>query len=1445
MNNSPAKFIKNDQFKTDNYLLIYVDTKKLDHEWSKDDGFYIPPNGESAISDRRERFRQWMEKNPTTPIEAPFVCWNDYKHCVGFTDGRHRFSVLRDMGYPTVAVVIPKNHLKYFRPMMASGKVAALGTDFRDALDGVEGSFDAVKVVLAKYKARQVLVYPEGVVYTLGVAPNFTVVDVENDGYFQVYDSVNEFISRADVEQYIPDAASKFNTNFWEFPQSLYHATPSANLSSIMSRGLTAKNETRGRSNRSIHAAVFTTTEPDEMEDGAYGDTLICINTHAMKNELAPEQLPYVEQEPDVAEGSLRETLARRIGLEDYQTDCESGMSPYTVILNGSVAPKYLSVWGEEKMAAKTAATPRNTAAATTSTPEFKAWFKNSKVVDDNGNPLPMYHGRHGDFSVFNTPSHFGSPDAAEGRLGVNRDIPEFSEEWFEEYGEPSTEMLRELPPSEGENIVPVYLSIQNPLRIVDNGQDFDLAVPSVAKDLLERKIITPSEAARLGIGKVKVLITLLKRKGYDGLVYSNTYEGFGEDSYVAFDPNQIKSAIGNSGKFDVNNHDITASVGPLYHGTTSDIDKFEEAPFQAPYKYGAKKVSGEDVVSYVQKMNKWSDRQTAYQVVGLDAGGDYVLKKVSLRELEAGDNHDPERGEEYANMKTPFPPIVLDMDGQIRDGNHRVYAAKLRGDKTIMAYVPLDSYKTASASNVPSCIAELNEKFPVNPDNPAERVLMAAGKPVVFFEVAERKGRLRLKGIRSTEPNSGLGTLALQRILKIVDRHGVTVELTASPYGNEPGRIGGDELKSWYGKFGFSDEAGFDTSLGYMIRESKTDKTAKAEYMTMADIQRIAQELMPVLKPGLPVPEFKIVNSPRSRWLGQCIWTYGLRGGQLFGNENTTIEIQKAVMVNEESLRRIIAHELCHHETYLAISRPELYEKGYQRFEFFNKRQDGHGKDFIEVASRFNAKYGEKFVSRTSDEKVITDVEVKPYYILIMKENGVSGRQRIGYEQSAHMTAKQRAYILEKDVENYRLTRTDDPRFIKGAVIGPYNGWSYFRESDIDRDNKLAKLAELFNQPDIRITEKWEKPKPTEWNPDATEKCSRCGKDTDVLEMFPGKRCFNCYRGKTPTQPEQPKTSNKTAFMPQESYIWAMTPSLKITDGDTRHANWFKEMKLPYSGAAFDRIPRGQFRIDRKHQEVRIIREDRQDFVPDDLLRAIRDKYEANGYTVEEPTPEGRFMQRVLASVTDPYDAEWSLIKQGFMSGIVYHGTTKTVADLIVKDGFRGLEFDAIVADVLALYGKRLEQLPQKRRTALAQLKRSYTSEHHLVSTSPSGECASRWAGDGGEIPKQIEAYILGKYVTRDVKNSRLKGEAAVLKCRIKNFESTEHYGRAKQMCEGMEKLVVDGGTSCDYTKQEACEYLWSNYVNFLCEPKDLEVLEVITGADLEELKKHPLEVI
>jgi uncharacterized ParB-like nuclease family protein len=51
----------------------------------------------------------------------------------------------------------------------------------------------------------------------------------------------------------------------------------------------------------------------------------------------------------------------------------------------------------------------------------------------------------------------------------------------------------------------------------------------------------------------------------------------------------------------------------------------------------------------------------------------------------------------EYANKKTDFPPIeIVSSDGSIpwmvADGSHRLEAAKLRGDKTIKAYIsPFD----------------------------------------------------------------------------------------------------------------------------------------------------------------------------------------------------------------------------------------------------------------------------------------------------------------------------------------------------------------------------------------------------------------------------------------------------------------------------------------------------------------------------------------------------------------------------------------------------------------------------------------------------------------------------------------------------------------------------------------------------------------------------------
>ena len=141
-------------------------------------------------------------------------------------------------------------------------------------------------------------------------------------------------------------------------------------------------------------------------------------------------------------------------------------------------------------------------------------------------------------------------------------------------------------------------------------------------------------------------------------------------------------------------------------------------------------------------------------------------------------------------------------------------------------------------------------QKFPANPENPKERVFFAQGKPALFFEVDEREGRLRLRGIRSVEPNSGVGSIVLKRIINIADQHGVTVELTASPYG-EGDRISGDKLKDWYKSHGFEEEEGHDPALGYMVRKAAAMTRTYYHATSSKRLNRIAtQGLLPSKEP-------------------------------------------------------------------------------------------------------------------------------------------------------------------------------------------------------------------------------------------------------------------------------------------------------------------------------------------------------------------------------------------------------------------------------------------------------------------------------------------------------------------------------------------------------------------------------------------------------------------
>lgn len=100
-----------------------------------------------------------------------------------------------------------------------------------------------------------------------------------------------------------------------------------------------------------------------------------------------------------------------------------------------------------------------------------------------------------------------------------------------------------------GENVTPVYLNIRNPIEMKDTNWG-DAARIKADNPGIQLRGRTPDD-----------IIENLKRAGYDGIVYRNNVEDPGSTSYVAFTPEQIKSAIGNRGTFDPSDPNILHST--------------------------------------------------------------------------------------------------------------------------------------------------------------------------------------------------------------------------------------------------------------------------------------------------------------------------------------------------------------------------------------------------------------------------------------------------------------------------------------------------------------------------------------------------------------------------------------------------------------------------------------------------------------------------------------------------------------------------------------------------------------------------------------------------------------------------------------------------------------------------------------------------------------------
>jgi hypothetical protein len=200
---------------------------------------------------------------------------------------------------------------------------------------------------------------------------------------------------------------------------------------------------------------------------------------------------------------------------------------------------------------------------------------------------------------------------------------------------------------------------------------------------------------------------------------------------------------------------------------------------------------------------------------------------------------------------------------------------------------------------------------------------------------------------------------------------------------------------------------------------------------------------------PDLPIPTIKLVNQARAAWLGRCSWRQG--------QTNTQIEVQRRVMEDPKTLRRVLAHEMIHHWEFLTQDQTRALALAKMRIPDRN----AHGPIFMAQAKRINGMEGPDYVAKDSDQSYDTS-RVPKFYILIQphiyagKETG-----KFGFTISLRPSAKAKAIIADKQASlQARLFRITDGEFFSGAApIKKYGGYSLPKDA-----KKQGTLHKMYN---------------------------------------------------------------------------------------------------------------------------------------------------------------------------------------------------------------------------------------------------------------------------------------------------------------------------------------------------------------------------------------------
>lgn len=280
----------------------------------------------------------------------------------------------------------------------------------------------------------------------------------------------------------------------------VFHVTPLENLPDILREGLMPRIGERSRACAELEPAIFCFPDLETLEGAGW-------LADAFEDEQA---LCIIEMQiPDEARrlngAGYEIVLAERVPASAIRTVFDEEMVPIApALLADQVRNDLIEVDGVWRPMKNSAGMPIHPTRE--GVENFWRWFGDSKTVDESGRPLVLYHGTEERFDSFCI-----DDDADGAFFTTNRDAAE-------DYGQ---------------HVVSGYLKIARPLEIDSN----DWALGNCA---------SRAEAEDQGLDGY-----IVRDHDISGAEGEDTIHSAVGDTYVVFNPAQVKSAVGNSGLFD------------------------------------------------------------------------------------------------------------------------------------------------------------------------------------------------------------------------------------------------------------------------------------------------------------------------------------------------------------------------------------------------------------------------------------------------------------------------------------------------------------------------------------------------------------------------------------------------------------------------------------------------------------------------------------------------------------------------------------------------------------------------------------------------------------------------------------------------------------------------------------------------------------------------------